>query len=516
MNGAQPQPNDAQPHAEDDSDAQADRIRSELDAYARQCQALGNLPDVIMAPSPAGEAAEAVAEPAQSIRPHSEGDSDAEWARIKSELVAYRDQRRQAWGNLDDITLARYLAGEATAAEAEQVRRAMDEHPKVRECVAIVREVAEESVSADAEPVSTQSAAIPFPEPGRRSAHQEPLVLRDVQVRGIPFREPGRRSTHIIALSAAASLLLACTVAFLTYPGPRREALVAVGPVHRLGGGVPSELSNLAEGEVRADRLAAKAKDPQEDSNAPDPTIQPSNLDPFWAGPAWKTTWDLAHLTAQDETHLGRELRSLIVQLNHPLETGPWLARVEEAAEPFLKARSRKDIDYTFTILDSDGVNAFSHPGGFVYVTRGLFDLIGADEDYALEFVIGHEIAHVDLQHALKDLRDPEVVKIEWGTLQKLYMLIIPFAYPDEQEFEADAWVYRRMRAQGRTDHECLAFLRKLEGYAQKHGFENGRGKPQPNLGAPLLENHLRAHTAARMRLKQLKELTGKASTAPK
>jgi hypothetical protein len=149
-------------------------------------------------------------------------------------------------------------------------------------------------------------------------------------------------------------------------------------------------------------------------------------------------------------------------------------------------------------------------------VTRGLFNLIGEDEDYALEFAIGHEIAHVDLQHALKDLRDPEVMKIEWGTLLKLYMLIIPAAYLDAQEYEADAWVYRRMREQGRTDHECLAFLRKLDGYAQAHGFENGRGKPQLGPDSSPLENHYRAHTAARKRLRQLKELMGRAAGGPK
>ena len=42
-------------------------------------------------------------------------------------------------------------------------------------------------------------------------------------------------------------------------------------------------------------------------------------------------------------------------------------------------------------------VNAFSTPGGYIYVSRGLFDLIGEDEDYALRFAVGHEIAHVDL-----------------------------------------------------------------------------------------------------------------------
>jgi hypothetical protein len=239
---------------------------------------------------------------------------------------------------------------------------------------------------------------------------------------------------------------------------------------------------------------------------------QRRDLGPVWDEPSLKASWDVAHLTTDDEIRLGRALHELILQFNRPLETGPWQRRVEEAAEPFLKTVARKAIPYTFTVLDSNAVNAFSHPGGFVYVSRGLFNLIGEDEDYALEFVVGHEIAHVDLQHAVRILRDPGVMKLTEGTLQKLYMLIIPFGYLD-LDLEADAWAYRRMKQLGRTERETLTFLRKLEGYARANGFENGLAKPQPGRGASPLENHFRAHIATWKRLKHLKELTGKTSS---
>jgi hypothetical protein len=338
--------------------------------------------------------------------------------------------------------------------------------------------------------------------------------LRRQRLAAQEAQAPSPRSNDAATTPAATTAPLAATAPARPEP-PVRPAATAPGaqPARPAGEGsppaAPPAASVLATTKPALDRAPA-----QTIGKIPGPASPPQDLDPFWKQDVWKTSWDLAHLTAQEETRLGRQLNALIVQLNRPLETGPWLARVEEAAEPFLKARARKDIDYTFTILDSDEVNAFSHPGGFIYVTRGLFNLIAEDEDYALEFVIGHEIAHVDLQHALKDLRDAEVAKLEGGTLRKLYMLIIPFAYPDAQEFEADAWAYRRMKARGRTDHECLAFLRKLEGYAQAHGFENGRGKPQLGKDSSLLENHLRAHTAPRKRVKQLKELMGRASGA--
>ena len=217
-----------------------------------------------------------------------------------------------------------------------------------------------------------------------------------------------------------------------------------------------------------------------------------------------------------DEAALGAELHELILQFNQRSETGSWQQRVQEAAEPFLTGRSRKDVRYAFTVLESDAVNAFSHPGGYIYACRGLFNLIGEDEDYALQFAVGHEIAHVDLQHAVQCLRDPGVMKLPQGTLQKLYFMIIPFAYLEDQEFEADRWAYVRMRQAGRTDHECLAFLRKLDGYARKNGFVNGRAKPKPSGDTSPLENHYRAHVATWDRLKHLKDFIAMASSPKK
>ena len=52
---------------------------------------------------------------------------------------------------------------------------------------------------------------------------------------------------------------------------------------------------------------------------------------------------------------------------------------------------------FTFTLLDSDVVNAFALPGGYVYVTRGLLAL--ANDEAELAGVLGHEIGHVTARH---------------------------------------------------------------------------------------------------------------------
>jgi Peptidase family M48 len=251
-----------------------------------------------------------------------------------------------------------------------------------------------------------------------------------------------------------------------------------------------------------------------------------ADRDPFWNQLYLTKEWDLDRLTAQDENTLGEELHNLIMELN-PRDSGSGRQRIIEDTRQLVEMRTRKDIDYKFTILNSDIPNVFSHPGGFIYVSRGLLDMIAEDEDYLLEFVVGHEMAHVELQHALMCLRDQTVRSFKDGTLQKLYFLIIPHAYPKELEFAADAWAYQRMQQLGRTEHDRLAFLRKLESYAKANGFEDGQGKVEdlyrqwggkPGVAPAIapIENHLRAHTAAWDRLGHLKQFRDRGAPLPK
>jgi predicted Zn-dependent protease len=60
----------------------------------------------------------------------------------------------------------------------------------------------------------------------------------------------------------------------------------------------------------------------------------------------------------------------------------------------------RPDLKWRFGVLDSNTVNAFSAPSGYVFITRGLYAL-AADDDQ-LAGVLGHEIAHITQRHALK------------------------------------------------------------------------------------------------------------------
>ena len=62
----------------------------------------------------------------------------------------------------------------------------------------------------------------------------------------------------------------------------------------------------------------------------------------------------------------------------------------------------RNELDFHFAILDTDSVNAYSAPGGYVFITRGLLNTMRDESELAA--ALAHEIAHVTLRHVVKAL----------------------------------------------------------------------------------------------------------------
>lgn len=63
----------------------------------------------------------------------------------------------------------------------------------------------------------------------------------------------------------------------------------------------------------------------------------------------------------------------------------------------------RSDIDYYFAVLNTMEPNAFTAPGGYIFITRGILAM--SENEAELAGVLAHEIAHVTQKHILKTLR---------------------------------------------------------------------------------------------------------------
>jgi Zn-dependent protease with chaperone function len=227
-------------------------------------------------------------------------------------------------------------------------------------------------------------------------------------------------------------------------------------------------------------------------------------------------SWDLSKLTADDEARIGLALHSLVASVSPPLPGGPWVDRIQAAQESLCRSSTIRQSRYEYRVfvLDSDIFNAFSHPGGYIYVSRALIDAFGQDEPYGLEFALAHEMAHVEAHDALACLQFRDMKELaekeKLGTAEMIFGLVIPRGYTREMEFAADRWALQRMAEldeYGRR--EALDFLRKLVGRARIDRFSQGELPLDPNLSPNPLDNHIRALVSAQTRLSRATEFWG-------
>jgi predicted Zn-dependent protease len=68
----------------------------------------------------------------------------------------------------------------------------------------------------------------------------------------------------------------------------------------------------------------------------------------------------------------------------------------------------RPDLPWHFGVIQSEDVNAFAAPGGYIFITQGLYRTFESEADLA--GVLGHEVGHVIRQHHLKILQQSKLV----------------------------------------------------------------------------------------------------------
>jgi predicted Zn-dependent protease len=106
-----------------------------------------------------------------------------------------------------------------------------------------------------------------------------------------------------------------------------------------------------------------------------------------------------AFMSPEEEVQVGRDEHPKIVAQFGGEYADPRLRAYVQRLGKSLAARSEMpDLEWHFTVLNSDIVNAFALPGGYIYVTRGLLALASSEAELAS--VLGHEIGHVTARHS--------------------------------------------------------------------------------------------------------------------
>jgi predicted Zn-dependent protease len=215
-------------------------------------------------------------------------------------------------------------------------------------------------------------------------------------------------------------------------------------------------------------------------------------------------------LSDAEEIEIGSALRKHLAREKSLWKNPQVLARIQRLSEPLLQERSRQQIPYSFYLLDEEQVNAFSHLGGHVYITKGLLNLQPSDAE--LEAVLGHEIAHVDLKHCVQKLtyaaRASQIGGNQAAQLVQLGYQLIAVGYSEDQEFAADSWSYKTMLKLGRSKQQATEFLRRLA--KLEASGENPRGEQNATILGRVntqVQNHFRSHPPTEIRIRQLEKL---------
>ena len=115
-------------------------------------------------------------------------------------------------------------------------------------------------------------------------------------------------------------------------------------------------------------------------------------------------------LSLEEEVKLGRAEHQKIIGKFGIYRDAELQAYINQVGQRIAAESSRPEIEYEFTILNDDMINAFALPGGFIYVTRGM--LVHMNSESELAAVLGHEIAHVTEKHALRRENRSKGVKV--------------------------------------------------------------------------------------------------------
>ena len=188
-----------------------------------------------------------------------------------------------------------------------------------------------------------------------------------------------------------------------------------------------------------------------------------------------------ADLPEEKEIRIGKDLSASLLGAT-PLVDDPAVQGYVNRIGRWLALQTeRPDLPWTFAVIDTDTVNAFAAPGGYVFVTRGLFLMLRNEAELA--GVIGHEISHVIRRHHLvaieKQLRaslaadvaglavdyDSEVVDALVGAGMEIYGK----GLDREDEFEADRMGVVVAARSGYDPYGLPAMLMTLHSRGESH-----------------------------------------------
>jgi len=174
-------------------------------------------------------------------------------------------------------------------------------------------------------------------------------------------------------------------------------------------------------------------------------------------GPGGKTS--LIVIPTSQEVAIGQAMAEEVAATEKELPDSAWQAYITEVGQRLVQVSDRRDIQYHFKVIESDQINAFAAPGGYVYFYTGLLRMM--ENEAELAAVMSHEISHVVARHGIKRLQAAMGVSLAYElvfgddasqtfqTAVGVGMSLLFASYSRENEREADDYAVTYMIRSG-------------------------------------------------------------------
>ena len=207
--------------------------------------------------------------------------------------------------------------------------------------------------------------------------------------------------------------------------------------------------------------------------------------------------------TPEQEYYIGRSVAATVLNRYRPLQNQALTAYINRLGQSLASFSDRPQTfgGYHFLVLDSEEINAFAAPGGFIFVTKGMLRCCRTES--ALASVLAHEISHVTLGHGIRAIENSRTTQAattlaaigaksmtsgQLGELTDLFAdslkditdTLITEGYSKDYEFEADAATVALLSRTGYPPTALVDMLRVMDQRLDPGGKDFARTHPKP------------------------------------
>jgi beta-barrel assembly-enhancing protease len=176
-----------------------------------------------------------------------------------------------------------------------------------------------------------------------------------------------------------------------------------------------------------------------------------------------------------------------------------------------LAPRAHRKLPYRFHLLPEPSmINAFSLPGGHVFIGEGLLDLMMSEDQLAN--VLGHELEHIDHYHCAERVQvEAQLRHLRLGTVGALMQLPLELweaGYNKNEEFEADREGMRLSVQAGYSPYGAVAMFEKFAKLEREYVIHAENPEEElSQLAITSLEGYFRSHPLPSERIAQARTL---------